>query len=434
LANPSCVADFAEFNQSGGRIFCGLVSGLLRGTNVMSRNSTEWARPPALPDDHYVSSLVYSDESLFQEEQEKIMRKTWRFACHETEVPEVGDYRTFDHAGYPLLVIRGDDMKIRTFINTCPHRSATIARGPSGNAKTLTCFFHLWSFDTHGNCVSITRDEGYETVDLKKEDCGLREVKTAHRLGMVYVNLDDDSESFDDYIGNSFDMIEECMGTEPLEIFHFHKVNMQANWKQWHETNMELYHEWGHVVNRLTCIAADGYHDRLWNIHDNGHGTLEPLNVKYGNYKGWEDREDGCLPGLEPGELRVVDLFPNTTIIVRATTVRIDTSTPIGPGLTRLESRGLGIKGESAEERTKRRNNYNEFWGPFGRNLSEDVFFVEAVERSNREGAAKFGILARHENLLSQDDEIMRAYYNVWSRHMGRPASNPKNLLATAAE
>ena len=77
----------------------------------------------------------------------------------------------------------------------------------------------------------------------------------------------------------------------------------------------------------------------------------------------------------------MVDLFPNTTILVRATAIRIDTSTPIAPGITLLEQRGLGILGEPEQDRKVRVKHHNEIWGPLGRNLAEDVIFVETVSK-----------------------------------------------------
>lgn len=347
-------------------------------------------------------------------------------------MPTIGDYRTFTWAGMPLLVIRGTDDKIRCFINSCSHRSSLVARAPSGNARTLTCFFHLWQYDTMGRCIAMTRDLGYQEVGLCKEDLGLREVRTAKRLGMVFINLDDNAQPFDDYVGNAFELIEEVMGSVPLEVFHYHETEMRANWKQWHETNMEDYHNWGHVVNRVTGMQAKGHFERKWILYGNGHGTIEPMKIDYARYKGWDDRQQKNLPGLGPGELRAVDLFPNTTIIVRATCIRIDTSTPIAPGQTLLEYRGLGIKGEPAAERAMRVRDHNQFWGPFGRNLVEDVVFVEAVEECNRNGAAQFSVLARREEMRAQDDGLMRHFHNEWSRWMGRPASNPANRLLAA--
>lgn len=396
----------------------------------MTRTAAQWAGPPRLPEDHFVSSRIYTDPEVFAQEREKIFARTWKFACHESELPLPGDFRTLEHAGIPVVVVRGPDGTVRAFLNACSHRGAQLVTEPRGNSKHFTCFFHLWSYDTKGRCIEITREDAYKQCKLTKDDCGLRSVRTAEKLGLIFINLDDDAEEFDSYAGNALDDLIEPMGTQPMEVFHFHRVLMKANWKQWHETNMELYHEWGHVVNRTTSVAAGGYHERKWRIHPNGHGSLDPLKVEYDKYKGWDGRADLLLPGLSPGEFRVVDLFPNTTVIIRGTNVRIDTSIPIAPGVTLLEQRGLGIKGESAEDRTVRQEHHNQFWGPFGRNLSEDVIFVEAVERTNRHGASRYGIIARHEDLMSQDDEILRAYYRVWGKYMGTSAAHPLNKSA----
>jgi methanesulfonate monooxygenase large subunit len=400
----------------------------------MFRTSVQWEQSPAVPEDHFVSTRIYTDPEIFEVERRKIFGACWKFACHESEVAAAGDYRTFDLAGTPIVTLRAQDGQIRSFVNACPHRGAPLANGPRGNARTLTCFFHLWSFDQAGACVSITRPEGYSEVGLHKEGCGLRAVRTAVKLGMVFVNLDDKAEDFESYVGESMECLEEPMGTVPLEVFHYHRVVMAANWKQWHETNMELYHEWGHTVNRQTSIAAKGYHERKWGLHPNGHGWLEPFRVAYENYKGWEARESLELPGLTPGEFRVVDLFPNTSIIIRATNIRIDTTTPIAPGLTLLEQRGLGVKGESAADRRTRQTHHNQLWGPLGRNLPEDVIFVEAVEKSYRHGAARYGLFARRENLLGQDDAVLRGYYHAWSERVGRKASDPASSAASRGD
>jgi len=390
----------------------------------MSKNARDWNTPPDVPEGHYVDARIYTDQEVFDEEQEQLLRRSWKLACHISEIPERGDFRTVDHAGYPLIVIRGQDGNIRTFINSCSHRSSMIVEEPSGNAKHLTCPFHLWSFDSEGNCVHITRPEGYEDVSICKENRGLREVKTEEILGLVFVNLDDDGMPLAEYVGDALETFSEILGTKELEVFHYHRVVMDANWKQWHETNMELYHEWGHVVNRTTSVAVEGYHDRPWKLYPNGHGTLEPLAVQYKNYPGWQNRASKMLPGLTEGEFRVVDIFPNTTLIARSTSLRIDTSTPIAPGKTLVEYRGLGIKGESHEDRVMRQKHHNQFWGPLGRNVPEDVLFVEKVERTNRHGAARYGLLARREGGKSQDDGVVRAFYQEWKKYVGREPEN----------
>ena len=48
----------------------------------MTRNADQWAAPPSLPQDHYVSSQVYTNPEVFAQEREKIFACTWKFACH----------------------------------------------------------------------------------------------------------------------------------------------------------------------------------------------------------------------------------------------------------------------------------------------------------------------------------------------------------------
>ncbi|SLN66559.1 aromatic ring-hydroxylating oxygenase subunit alpha [Oceanibacterium hippocampi] len=395
----------------------------------MPRNAKEWAGVPDLPADHFISSEVYRDEGIFRDEQRLLLEKTWKFACHESEVEQVGDYRTLSFCGLPLVVIRGEDNRIRTFVNVCSHRSAELVRAPRGNARRMVCFFHLWAYDTYGNCVNQTRDIGYEEAGPKKEACGLRSIRTEVNCGLVFITLDDDAETLESFLADSLDTLREALTAEPLELFHYHSFKVRANWKQWHETNMELYHEWGHVVNRQQGLNSPGYHDRRISIGKNGHLSLPPYRVSYSNIPGWEDRDSNNFPGLAPGEIRAVDLFPNTSIIIRGTAMRIDTSTPISPSLTLMEFRGLGLKSDTPEVRAERIRNHNQYWGPFGRTQPEDGFFIESVEQGNRH-AAQYSIISRRENLGAHDDAALRGYYAEWSRHMGRPAGDPKGNVS----
>src|SRR5450631_1444200 len=122
----------------------------------MSRNSVEWKERPKFPDTHFVSTDIYNDEGIFRQEQEKIFNKCWIIACHESELPGANDYRTFNHpGGSPLIVIRGEDLTVRSFYNICPHRGNALLYDPVGNAKRITCIFHAWSFDATGKCVDI---------------------------------------------------------------------------------------------------------------------------------------------------------------------------------------------------------------------------------------------------------------------------------------
>jgi methanesulfonate monooxygenase large subunit len=400
----------------------------------MARTEAEWSKRPRLNPRDYVSTLVYTDPDIFAQEREKIHRAVWKFACHESELPNANDFRTLDHAGTQLVVARGADGAIRAFVNSCSHRGALVVRAAAGNAAHWTCLFHHWMYDTSGACVAIPRDQAYEESGVCKAGRGLRAVRTAVKLGMVFVNLDDTAPAFDDYVGDAFEQLAPVMGAEPLEVIQLYRNVVNANWKLLQEVQMELYHENLHFVNRQVAMGAPGYFARKWKIYPNAHGTLEPMQQKYEAIEGWERRTEKTLPGLKPGEFRIVDLFPDTCIIVRTTVMRIDTMVPLGPDRTLLESRGLGIKGESAEDRALRTKHHNQYWGPFGRNYAEDVIAPEAVHRAIREGGTPYGLFARHEDERGQDDVLVRSFYAEWSRRLGIAANDPRARTVRAAE
>jgi len=399
----------------------------LEGDKTMSRSETEWRRPPKLPNTHFVDNIVYSDKDIFQKEIENIYKKVWTFTCHESELPNPHDFRTATVAGIPLVLLRGKDRVIRTFYNVCSHRGATLVREPRGNARMLTCFFHLWSYDDLGKCVSITRDEAYSSCQLEKQNLALREVKTEISHGLVFVNLDDTSVPLEKFLGSALENFDEILGGTEYEIFHFNRTLVHANWKMFHETNMDSYHEFMHWVNRQTSLKAKNYYEREVKLYDNGHCTMDPLHAEYGNFPGWEQRDKYTIPGAIPGEFRFVDLFPNTTVVSRSTVIRIDTSIPIAPDKVLIEWRGIAPKGENSDIRSERVKHFIEFWGPFGRNTPEDIIAVEEIYRTFRNQASPYSIHAREENMKGQDDAPTRWFFSEWSKLMGSASNDPLN-------
>ena len=65
-------------------------------------------------------------------------------------------------------------------------------------------------------------------------------------------------------------------------------------------------------------------------------------------------------------------------------------------------------------------------WGPFGRNLHEDLLVVQNQSIAMRQGSgSKYLVMAREENETIHDEIGLRSYYAEWSRLMGRMASDP---------
>lgn len=392
----------------------------------MNDRIERWETRPSLPNTHYVDNRIFTDEGVFTDEQERIFAGGWKLICHESELPDNGSYRALTLGGRPLLIVRGQDGEIRCFFNICPHRGAPLVRDERGSfKKRMQCFYHLWSFDLEGNCTGITRPVGYEPVGLKKEDVGLRPVQTELFRGLVFVSINDDVEPLSEFLGPIAEQIALYFPEdEELEVFHFHRSEIQANWKLWVDNNSEQYHEYLHVLNRKTGLAQPNYHERRWHLNPNGHNVIDQGAMNYNNM-GLEARTEGLMPGMQPDALMVMLLFPDVMINVRATVMRIDTITPVAPDRTVVEWRGLGLKSDTEEQRAERIRHHNQVWGPAGRNLPEDVAAVESQQIAMASGGFRYSIYAREEELRPHDDSNLRAFYQQWGRRTGRWPHDP---------
>ncbi len=386
-------------------------------------------QPPTLPDTHYLDNRIFTDETIFQEEQERILSKVWQFVCHESEIARPGDYRRTSIAGKPLVAVRGADGQVRGFYNICRHRAAEVVREESGNARSFTCFYHHWNYTLEGNLRSVAKAEGYERAGLDKCELGLVPVRTESIAGLVFMCLDPDCEPLKDFLGDSILPIMEPLGTVPMEVFHFHKAIIHTNWKLWQDNNSERYHSMLHAINRTTQPWVLGKTSpmklRLFPNGHSGYWSDGEATVAY-ERGGYADvTRGGTLPGLRDNEMRVINLFPDFMINIRSNVVRLDRMIPLDAGRTLVEWRGLGVLGDSEEMRALRLKHHNMFWGPAGRNLPEDLLAVESQYRSMQAEAVRYSILAREEDLNPTDDANLRAYYVEWGRRMGRRASAP---------
>ena len=380
-----------------------------------------WNSPPALPPTHYVDNRVFTDTDVFAEEQEAIFAGGWKLVCHLSELPDPGSYRALTLAGRPLLVVRGMDGEVRTFFNVCAHRGAPLVRDERGTfGKRMQCFYHLWTYDLEGQCTGITRPVGYEPTGIAKENINLRPVRTEVLGGLVFVSIAEDVEPLEQFLGPMADYIRQHLPDDtPLEVFHYHRAEIQANWKLWVDNNSEQYHEYLHVLNRKTGLAQPGYHDRRWHLFPNSHNVIDQGAMNYGNV-GLEARQEGLMPGLQPDALLVMLLFPDVMINVRATVMRIDMITPLAPDRTVVEWRGLGLASDTQDMRDLRIRHHNQVWGPAGRNLPEDIAAVESQQKAMAAGAFPYSIYAREEGLRPHDDANLRAFYQEWGRRVGR--------------
>ena len=187
--------------------------------------------------DHSLPPVLYSDAHVFRREVDRVLSAEWMPVARCDEMPNPGDFLTLELLGDPLVVMRGDDGRIRCFSNVCRHRGALVASG-CGNAKRLVCPYHAWSYDrTSGALVSAPRMK--DRVDAA--DCGLPHVATEIWQGFVYVNLDGSAPPLAPRLAALEARIAPYRTAEMRHVFTGSKV-WAANWKAVVENFLEAYH------------------------------------------------------------------------------------------------------------------------------------------------------------------------------------------------
>ena len=123
---------------------------------------------------------TYNNEELFELESVNIFKKNWQLVCHESDLPETGDYITYDLLGERALLVRGQDKQIRAFHNLCRHRGSRLVVGERGNCKNvITCPFHAWIYNLDGTLRGPSRSETFMYGNLSEISFGLSKATSA---------------------------------------------------------------------------------------------------------------------------------------------------------------------------------------------------------------------------------------------------------------
>ncbi len=67
---------------------------------------------------------TYHSKAFLDLEREELFLNHWQLAGHVNDVPEPGDYLSFDLFDERALILRGKDGVVRAFHNICRHRGS----------------------------------------------------------------------------------------------------------------------------------------------------------------------------------------------------------------------------------------------------------------------------------------------------------------------
>ena len=133
---------------------------------------------------------TYSDPEFHAAEMDRIFRPSWQVVCHDSDIPNAGDWHSIDFCGESVIVVRGADRVVRAFTNVCRHRGSRLVDGAVGCAKKLVCPYHAWTYELDGRLSGVPGKSDYPGLDTSK--LGLAPVDQEIWQGFVFVRLADD--------------------------------------------------------------------------------------------------------------------------------------------------------------------------------------------------------------------------------------------------
>ncbi|MCB0392036.1 MAG: aromatic ring-hydroxylating dioxygenase subunit alpha [Bdellovibrionales bacterium] len=189
-------------------------------------------------------SNFYTSSEIFELEKKAIFYRCWQYIGHETQLVNPGDYLTSQICDESILVIKGDDQKLRAFYNTCRHRGHELLTKPAGNIKrNIICPYHSWCYHTDGSLLNANGAEGQPNLDHQK--LSLVNVQVENFFGFVFVNLDpkakklsEIAKDFGEDLTSRIPFLGQLM--KPRENFSFSEL--AAGWKVVVDNFVECYH------------------------------------------------------------------------------------------------------------------------------------------------------------------------------------------------
>lgn len=181
----------------------------------------------------------YISQEFHDREVKGLWSHMWQMACREEEIPEAGDISVYEIVNASFIVVRGDDLKIRAFRNTCMHRGMKLCAQDTSIGK-LRCPFHGFTWNLEGELIDVPMK--WDFPDMADESVRLSKVQVGLWGGFVFINPDPDAPSLESYLEVLPRHFSGYLDYSDKYITRHVKKIFPCNWKLGLEIFLESYH------------------------------------------------------------------------------------------------------------------------------------------------------------------------------------------------
>jgi choline monooxygenase len=221
-------------------------------------------------------NLTYVDGDYFRLERDALMGRTWVGIAFTDAIPSRPFALPVEFMGLPLLVVRDRLGSLRVFHNVCSHRGMKLVGEPSEVKGLITCRYHCWAYAANGDLKATPHIGGVEqhhATGFDNSRHGLKLVRSAVFMGILFVNLGGEAPDFEQHAGALKRRAEGLLASDGWSQLRAgvsdSRLTLTApcNWKLAVENYCEAYHlPWVHPelnsYSRLEdhyCFLADNF-------------------------------------------------------------------------------------------------------------------------------------------------------------------------------
>jgi phenylpropionate dioxygenase-like ring-hydroxylating dioxygenase large terminal subunit len=192
-----------------------------------------------------VDRAVFSNEEIYKLELKRVFGRAWLFMCHESQIPNAGDFFQTYMGEDQVIVSRSKEGEINVMINACRHRGASVCRAHTGNVVNFMCPYHGWTYDLTGKLIGVPGMKDLYNNKLERSEFGLKKAaKVTNYRGFIFATLDAEAPSLEVFLGAAgLHMIDRLANYGDIQVVPgIIKHRLKANWKIAMENDQDYYH------------------------------------------------------------------------------------------------------------------------------------------------------------------------------------------------